>query len=47
MMPANQHVLLNIDIKVNNDPERLFSIMSRLISSYPEYDTKLAPRLSA
>lgn len=47
MLPDNQHVLLNIDIKVNNDPERLFNIMSGLISSYPEYETKLAPRLSA
>lgn len=47
MEPENQHVMLNIDIKVNNDPERLFTIMSQLISSYPGFETKLAPRLSA
>ncbi|GAA5944032.1 hypothetical protein JCM3775_006818 [Rhodotorula graminis] len=45
MQPANEHVLLNIDVKVDNDPERLFTIMKDIISSYPDFETKLAPRL--
>ena len=47
MQPANQHVLLNIDVKVDNDPERLFTIMKSIISSYADFETKLAPRLRA
>ncbi|TNY19246.1 glycerophosphoryl diester phosphodiesterase [Rhodotorula diobovata] len=45
MLPANQHVLLNIDVKVDNDPERLFAIMRDIIESYDGFETKLAPRL--
>ncbi|TIB75676.1 PLC-like phosphodiesterase [Wallemia mellicola] len=34
-----------IDIKPNNPPERLFSIMHKHISQYPNYENELAPRL--
>jgi phosphatidylglycerol phospholipase C len=30
---------------VQNDPDRLFSLMHDIISSYPEWETTLAPRL--
>ncbi|KOS15229.1 plc-like phosphodiesterase [Malassezia pachydermatis] len=45
MQPSNRHVKLNIDIKPNNDPERLFSIMNKVVSKFPHYETELAPRL--
>lgn len=45
MQPANQHVLLNIDIKVDNEPERLFTIMRALVEKHESWQTKLAPRL--
>lgn len=34
-----------IDIKPNNPPERLFSIMHKHISQYSNYENELAPRL--
>ncbi|KIJ56492.1 hypothetical protein M422DRAFT_149822, partial [Sphaerobolus stellatus SS14] len=45
MKPENQHVKLNIDCKASNDPERLFSLMHTCITKYPNWDSKLAPRL--
>lgn len=36
---------LNVDCKVNNDPDRLFSIMHKCISSFPDWETLLAPRI--
>jgi len=45
MRPENQHVKLNIDVKVHNEPERVFSLMNGIITSYPEWETKLAPRI--
>ncbi|TIA89367.1 hypothetical protein E3P99_02149 [Wallemia hederae] len=45
MRPENSHVKFNIDIKPNNPPERLFSIMHKSISKFPDYELKLAPRL--
>lgn len=45
MQPENRHIVLNIDIKPNNDPERLFRIMHTVVSKFPEYETQLAPRL--
>ncbi|GAA5835386.1 hypothetical protein JCM11251_005220 [Rhodosporidiobolus azoricus] len=45
MQPENQHVWLNIDIKVDNDPERLFPLMAEMVKVYEGYETKLAPRL--
>lgn len=43
--PENQHVKFNIDVKVQNDPDRLFSLMHKIISAQPDWETKLAPRL--
>lgn len=45
MRPENMKVFLNIDVKVDNNPERLFALMHEIVSSYPEYETVLAPRL--
>lgn len=41
----NKHVQLNIDCKVNNDPDRLFSTMHTCISSFSDWETLLAPRI--
>jgi phosphatidylglycerol phospholipase C len=38
-------VKCNIDVKVQNDPERLFPLMAGAISAYPNWQTLLAPRL--
>lgn len=43
--PENQHVKLNVDIKPNNDPERLFRLMKETLSKIPDFETQLAPRL--
>jgi len=43
--PENQHVKFNIDVKVQNDPDRLFSLMHKIISAQPDWETTLAPRI--
>ncbi|TCD68489.1 hypothetical protein EIP91_010664 [Steccherinum ochraceum] len=43
--PENQHVQFNVDVKVQNDPARLFGLMHAIISAQAEWETKLAPRL--
>ncbi|WFD34977.1 hypothetical protein MCUN1_001823 [Malassezia cuniculi] len=45
MKPENRHVQFNVDIKPNNDPERLFRLMKATVSKYPDYESALAPRL--
>ncbi|THH18212.1 hypothetical protein EW146_g2729, partial [Bondarzewia mesenterica] len=45
MKPENHHVKFNVDIKVYNDPQRLFSLMHTVISSQPDWETLLAPRI--
>ncbi|SHO76892.1 Similar to S.cerevisiae protein PGC1 (Phosphatidyl Glycerol phospholipase C) [Malassezia sympodialis ATCC 42132] len=45
MEPENRHVSLNVDIKPNNDPERLFRIMGEVVHQFPNYENDLAPRL--
>ncbi|KAH7887507.1 PLC-like phosphodiesterase [Phlebopus sp. FC_14] len=45
MKPENQHVKFNVDVKVQNDPDRLFSLMHTIISAQPDWETKLAPRI--
>ncbi|WWC72093.1 uncharacterized protein I206_106053 [Kwoniella pini CBS 10737] len=45
MEPENQHVTLNIDCKMQNDPERLFPQMARIISKYPDNARTLCPRI--
>jgi len=45
MKPENQHIKFDIDVKVYNDPERVFSLMDKILTSYPEWETMLAPRI--
>ena len=45
MRPENRHVKFNVDIKPNNDPERLFALMSKTVAKFPDFETALAPRL--
>jgi phosphatidylglycerol phospholipase C len=45
MKPENQHVYLNIDVKVDNDPTILFNLMHAHIQKHPNYQTLLGPRL--
>jgi phosphatidylglycerol phospholipase C len=43
--PENQHVKFNIDVKVYNEPKRVFTLMDKTITSYPDWKDKLAPRI--
>ncbi|KAE9407234.1 PLC-like phosphodiesterase [Gymnopus androsaceus JB14] len=43
--PENQHVKFNVDVKPQNDPQRLFSLMAKIITAQSDWETKLAPRL--
>lgn len=45
MRPENMHVFLNIDVKVDNEPVLLFNLMHAIISTHPNYETALCPRL--
>ncbi|KAJ3837832.1 PLC-like phosphodiesterase [Lentinula raphanica] len=45
MKPENQHVKFNVDVKPQNNPRRLFSLMHKIISVQSDWETKLAPRL--
>lgn len=45
MEEGHRHVMLNIDCKMQNDPERLFPEMARIIKKYPGWEKELAPRL--
>jgi len=45
MLPSNSHVLLNVDVKPSNSPTRLFGLMHDILSTYPEWETTLAPRI--
>ncbi|KAK2465920.1 hypothetical protein APHAL10511_001561 [Amanita phalloides] len=45
MKPENQHVKFNVDVKVQNDPARLFSLMQEIISAQTDWEKKLAPRI--
>ncbi|KAL7418541.1 hypothetical protein Q5752_006999 [Cryptotrichosporon argae] len=45
MEEENRHVVLNIDCKMQNDPERLFPEMARIISKHASWASSLAPRL--
>jgi len=37
MQPENRHVKFNVDVKVQNDPDRLFSLMDKIISTHPDW----------
>ncbi|ORX40537.1 putative glycerophosphodiester phosphodiesterase [Kockovaella imperatae] len=45
MESNNRHVSLNIDCKMQNDPEKLFPEMARVISQHENWEHDLAPRL--
>lgn len=45
MRPENHHVRFNVDVKVQNDPGRLFKLLSNVITSQPNWETALAPRI--
>ncbi|KAJ3563203.1 hypothetical protein NP233_g9090 [Leucocoprinus birnbaumii] len=45
MRPENLHVRFNIDVKIQNDPEKLFKLLSDVITSQPSWETVLAPRI--
>jgi len=45
MRPENQEVKFNVDVKVQNDPDRLFRLMHSIISAQPDWETALAPRI--
>ena len=43
--PENQHVKFNIDVKVYNEPKRVFTLMDKTITAYSDWKDKLAPRI--
>lgn len=45
MKPENRQVQFNVDVKVQNEPARLFSLMHKIISAQPGWETILAPRI--
>jgi len=45
MKPENRHVKFNVDVKVQNDPNRLFRLMHETISAQPDWERDLAPRI--
>ncbi|KAI3628821.1 hypothetical protein CBS14141_000524 [Malassezia furfur] len=45
MKEENRHVKLNVDIKPDNDPERLFTLMDKIVRKFHNYEKDLAPRL--
>jgi len=44
MLPENRHIKFNIDVKVQNDPNRLFKLIHETISAQENWETTLAPR---
>ncbi|EPQ59044.1 PLC-like phosphodiesterase [Gloeophyllum trabeum ATCC 11539] len=45
MKPENQHVKLNVDVKIQSDPDRLFPLLHKTITSHENWETLLAPRI--
>jgi len=45
MKPENRHAKLNVDVKVNNDPQRVFKLMNAIITAQPDWEKDLAPRV--
>jgi phosphatidylglycerol phospholipase C len=43
--PENHHIKFNVDVKVFNDPVRVFTLMNKIVTSYPEWEAMLAPRI--
>jgi len=38
--PENQHVCFNIDVKLDNQPERIFTLMRKTLDAEPNFDMK-------
>ena len=45
MQPEARHVVLNVDVKLDNDPEVLYPLMKEEIERFENWETQLAPRL--
>lgn len=45
LQPENRHATFNVDVKVFSEPLHLFSLMHDIISSVPDWQTALAPRI--
>jgi len=45
MKPENRHIKFNVDVKVQNDPNRLFRLIHETISAQPDWEKDLAPRI--
>lgn len=45
MLEGNRHVVLNVDVKLDNDPEVLYPLMQACIEEFPGWKEDLAPRL--
>ncbi|TBU33039.1 PLC-like phosphodiesterase [Dichomitus squalens] len=45
MKPENRHVTFDIDVKVFNEPLHLFTLMHEVISTQPNWEVDLAPRI--
>ncbi|KDN46807.1 PLC-like phosphodiesterase [Tilletiaria anomala UBC 951] len=45
MRPECMHVKVNIDIKPDNDPDRLFCLMREIVNRYSDCETALSPRI--
>ncbi|WVO18255.1 hypothetical protein L204_105965 [Cryptococcus depauperatus] len=45
LQPENSYVKLNLDLKVENDPVRLFGLIKSVVESYDGWQEKLASRI--
>ncbi|KJA29766.1 hypothetical protein HYPSUDRAFT_60618 [Hypholoma sublateritium FD-334 SS-4] len=45
MRPENRHVKFNVDVKAENDPDKLFQLMHAVIAAQADFETVLAPRI--
>jgi len=45
LISKHEGIMFNVDVKVWSDPQQLFSSMHNVISTQPDWETKLAPRI--
>ncbi|KAG8791059.1 hypothetical protein FRC12_010249 [Ceratobasidium sp. 428] len=45
MRSENRHVQFNVDVKVQNDPDRLFKLMLAIIQGHEDWERTIAPRI--
>lgn len=45
MREGNRHVKFNVDVKVFNDPDRLFGLMRSVLETQEDWEKTLAPRI--